>query len=92
MCGRVEELEPHHLIPRSQQKKARFEKMYGRKEMRALQVWICHPCHRNLHRRLHDRELAEHCSTLETLKEHPEVKKFSEWIAKKPAGFIPVGF
>ncbi len=92
LCGRVEELEPHHLVPRSQQKKARFERAYGRKEMRALRVWLCHPCHRNVHRRVHDRELADTCATLETLREHPEVSKFSQWIAGKPAGFLPAGF
>lgn len=92
LCGRMEELEPHQLIPGSQRKKSRFERAYTRKEMREMRVWVCQPCHRNLHRRLHDRELADHCATVEALREHPEVAKFSRWIAGKPAGFMPPGF
>jgi heterodisulfide reductase subunit C len=91
LCGRAEELTRHHLIPKSRHRKARTRRHFSKDEMRTRLIWICWPCHKNLHRCLTEQEMAENYHSLEELKEHPEVGKFIRWICHKPPGFIPAG-
>lgn len=59
--------------------------------MRNRLIWICRPCQKNLHRCLTEQEMAESHSSLEELKAHPGVEKFTRWICHKPPGFMPAG-
>jgi len=91
LCNRTEELTRHHLIPKSRHRKARTRRNFSRDEMRALIIWVCWPCHKNLHRCLSEQEMAETFNSMAALKGHQEVEKFTRWICHKPPGFLPAG-
>jgi hypothetical protein len=47
---------------------------------------LCRSCHRFIHRTLSEAELATSFNTVSDLRRHPEIAKFSDWLARKPAG------
>lgn len=60
----------HHLVPKSRG---------------GIETVILHRlCHRQIHALLTENQLARNYSTIETLKAHPEIAKFIEWISQKP--------
>ena len=86
MCARAAAgLTKHHLIPRTRHKNKKNKKNFDRVEVKERVIWICGPCHKNIHALISEKELEYNYNTLELLMEHPEVKKFVEWIKKKPA-------
>jgi len=46
---------------------------------------LCRPCHRYIHAVLSEKELENQYNTLEALKAHPDIQKFTHWIRKQPA-------
>ncbi|MCG5535008.1 hypothetical protein [Ectothiorhodospira mobilis] len=92
LCGRVlEELTRHHLIPRARHHNRRNKRRFGRTEVRERVIWVCRPCHSQVHRVLDEKTLERSYNTLEALQGHPEIRRFTRWIADKPAGFRPKG-
>ncbi len=91
LCGRTEELTEHHLIPKSQHKKNRTKKKFDRHEMKEKTIWVCLPCHKNIHKSISEKELADIYNAPEVLGAHPDIEKFTSWIKKKPPGFLPKG-
>ena len=78
ICGRpipASQQDEHHLIPKS--KKGKITKTLHR------------ACHRQIHALFTENELAKQYSSPEALLEHPEMKKFADWISKKPNDFSP---
>jgi hypothetical protein len=63
----------HHLIP----------KTHGGKE----QFFIHKICHRKIHATFTEKELEKKFNTWEELRAHDEIKKFVEWVAKKPIDY-----
>lgn len=60
----------HHLIPKSRG---------------GIDTVILHRlCHRQIHATLTETQLARTYSTIEALKNHPEIAKFIEWVRSKP--------
>jgi hypothetical protein len=60
----------HHLIPKSRG---------------GIATVILHRlCHRQIHATLTESQLAQHYSTIDTLRTHPEIAKFIEWVSNKP--------
>ena len=50
-------------------------------------IAVLHPiCHSKIHTTLSEVELARSYNTVEALKEHPEIKKFVNWVKKRPPG------
>ncbi len=49
---------------------------------------LCRACHKFVHRTLTERELAASFNTVAALEAHPEIAKFANWIANKPAGLV----
>jgi hypothetical protein len=85
LCEReFQKLTKHHLIPRTRHKNKRNKKNFDRQEVRERVIWICGPCHKNIHALLTEKELEYDYNTLDLLKEHPGVKKFVEWIKGRP--------
>jgi hypothetical protein len=85
LCERqIERLTKHHLIPRTRHKNKRNKKNFDRTEVRERVIWICSPCHRNIHALLTEKELEYDYNTLELLKSHSGISKFLEWIKSKP--------
>lgn len=92
LCGRnvgEENLTEHHLLPRSQarrmkrRKKARLE-LKQRNPERTIP--LCRPCHRNVHASIDNKDLERDYGSIELLKKHPDIRKFTEWIRNRPNG------
>ncbi len=75
----------HHLIPRMRHAKARVRKKFDRDERNQLAL-LCRPCHKFIHSVLSEKEMEERFHTVAALILHPEIARFVEWLATKPAG------
>ena len=76
LCQRaVEKLTEHHLRPRSKLKKGE----------RTPTIWICSPCHRQIHALFTNDELAAHFDTADKLRAEPRMNRFLLWIASQDA-------
>ncbi|SEP95228.1 hypothetical protein SAMN05421693_1127 [Ectothiorhodospira magna] len=91
LCGRAEVLTRHHLIPKTRHHNRRNKRLFDRAEVRTRVIWICRPCHSQIHRVLDEKTLEREYNTLEALRDHPDVRAFVQWIAGKPVGFKPKG-
>jgi 5-methylcytosine-specific restriction endonuclease McrA len=90
LCGREERLTRHHLIPRTRHHNKRNKQDFDREAVKET-VGLCRPCHSQVHALLSEKELEREWNTIEKIREHPDVVRFVEWIAGKPAGFrVPV--
>jgi len=65
----------HHLIP----------KLKGGKTGET--VLLHHICHKEIHATLTEAELARGYNSIDTLRQHPRIAKFINWIKKRPADF-----
>lgn len=83
LCAReVAYLTQHHLIPRAEHR--RKKKRQGlTQEFLSTVIWICAPCHKNIHAVLTERELADDYNTVEKLLAYPAVMKFTAWVRKQ---------
>jgi len=90
LCGREEELQSHHLIPRSRNKSKHNKKKnksdMGRKEKLEQVAMLCGPCHKQLHTLIENSELARDYYELDFIRLHPGMAKFIDWISNKPPG------
>jgi hypothetical protein len=86
LCGREEELTRHHLIPRMVVRRKRKDKAVTEPKKT---IDTCRPCHSNMHALFTEKELGDKHNTVARLKKHKGIAKFSEWVAKRPAGFKP---
>jgi hypothetical protein len=77
LCGRPivpgPSADAHHLQPKSQG---------GREKFLVHRV-----CHRKIHATLSEKELARSYSDWASLRAHPDIAKFVQWLANKPAEF-----
>ena len=76
ICNRsipVSQKDAHHLIPRSK----------GGKSTEFLHKI----CHRQIHALFNENELAKTFNTAESLKDHPDMQTFINWIKNKPDTF-----
>lgn len=64
----------HHLVPR------RFK---GREAVTVHRI-----CHDKIHAVLSDKELRDGYSSIERLREHPEIAAFRRWVARRPPTFV----
>ncbi len=65
----------HHLVP----------KLKGGKGGRTILVH--HICHVEIHKTLTEAELARAYNTPETLRSHPQLRRFFDWVSKRPPTF-----
>lgn len=93
LCGReTGRLTRHHLTPRTRIKKRR-KKDRGAAIRAALEdiLMICRPCHNQVHAVCSERELERDYNTREKLLEHPEIRKFVDWVSRRGGGdHVPV--
>ncbi|GGC74245.1 hypothetical protein [Vreelandella lutescens] len=89
LCQRESPLTKHHLIPRTLHNKPRYQKRHSREERLTAIVWLCHPCHKHIHRLYSERELADRFTTIEALMADADIRAFVDWLATKPPGFKP---
>jgi len=87
LCGRAQlPLTRHHLIPQSRHNKTRTQRFFDKQDMQQRIALLCRPCHSQVHAVLDNAILMQHYNTVEALAGHPEIAKFSAWVASKPAG------
>ena len=66
----------HHLIP----------KLKGGKG--GPTILIHHICHKEIHARFSEAELARQFNTPEAIRADPRMERYLAWIAKRPPGFL----
>lgn len=90
LCGRSGlPLTKHHLIPKTRHSNKKNKQQFDRNEVKTRLAWICRPCHSHAHKILTEKEMEYGFNTIQALAAHPEMQKFTAWIATKPAGFKP---
>jgi hypothetical protein len=83
MCEReVSFLTQHHLIPRAEHKRKKKRQGLAQDFLNTI-IWICAPCHKNIHAVLTERELADEYNTMEKLLKYPAIAKFTNWVRKQ---------
>ena len=92
LCGRPvgeNRLTRHHLLPRSRSRKMKRRRK-GRQELERRDagrtVALCGPCHRNVHVSIENADLARSYDSVAALRDHPGVRRFTEWVKDKPHG------
>lgn len=86
LCQREVKLTKHHLIPKTRHKNKKNKRTFSRAEVHSRVLWICRPCHSNIHVVFTEKELEAEYNTREALLGHPMIRKFCDWIRSKPAG------
>jgi hypothetical protein len=92
LCGRrvrADRLTRHHLLPRSRARRMKRRRR-GRQELRrrdpARTIALCAPCHRNVHLAIGNANLERGYDSVEALRDHPGVRRFTDWVKDKPHG------
>lgn len=84
LCGRVQPLTEHHLIPRAVHRKTYFQKLFTKVEMTEQRISICRKCHKGIHRIIPDeKELARNYYTKELLLADERIRRHVDWVAKQ---------
>lgn len=83
MCGCVQPLTEHHLIPRTLHSRKWFKKNFKKEDMRSRKINLCFGCHKFLHQQWTEKELGRDYNTLEKLLSLEKVQKFIGWIRKQ---------
>ncbi len=73
----------HHLIPRAVHRKPRTTRTFEPGELNGRIANLCAACHKFVHSVLSEKELAAEYTSLETLRTHPEIQKFVQWVSNK---------
>lgn len=72
----------HHLIPRTTHRRKKRRDGLTQEELNRV-IWICAPCHKNIHAVLTEKELAEEFNSLEKLLCFPAIARFTAWVKKQ---------
>lgn len=90
ICQREKKLTKHHFIPSSRHKNKKTISRHGKDKLQET-LQVCRECHNQLHACISEKEMDENFHDFEKLCNHPEIKKFREWIIKhQPQGKIKV--
>jgi hypothetical protein len=77
LCGRPlgtgGNVDRHHLVPKSEG---------GRVTVRMHRI-----CHSKIHSLFDERELARDFADIDRLRAHPEIRRFVEWVRRRPPDF-----
>ena len=89
LCLRQAPLTRHHLIPKALHGKTYIRKRFPREERITATLWVCRPCHNQIHRLFTEKELALSFNSRDALLADPRLRTFVDWLSAKPAGFVP---
>lgn len=79
-----DELNFHHLIPRTLHGNKYFKELYDKDFMANNGIWICRDyCHKEIHKYLTEKKMGRTFNTIELLKAHPKIKKYIDWRRRK---------
>ncbi len=79
-------VDKHHLIPKTRHKNKRNKKNFDRDEVKERVLWLCPACHKTIHATLTEKQLEYDYNTRDKLLEHPEIRRFVEWVRARPPG------
>jgi hypothetical protein len=89
LCQReVENITEHHLIPKTLHGNKKIKKIFSIQQLKNNKLLICESCHGKIHSTFTEKELAETYHTFRSILEHPEIKKFIDWIKNKPGSMV----
>lgn len=77
LCDRpipASQRDAHHLVPKS----------HGG----VATAWLHRICHRQIHALLTEAELAREYRDVDSLRQHPEMARFLDWVRRKPDDFF----
>ena len=74
----------HHLIPKTYHNNKRIQKNYSREFLNKNGLYLCISCHNKLHSCIDEKDMAYEFNTLGKIKEIPEIQKWIEWKKKHP--------
>ncbi|OEO26474.1 hypothetical protein [Pseudomonas marincola] len=89
LCQRAAALTRHHLIPKALHDKAYVQKRFSKQQCISATLWVCRACHNQIHRLFSEKQLALTYHSREALLTDERLRTFVEWLATKPAGFMP---
>ncbi len=81
----------HHLIPRAVHGRRAIRRATTAAQRQAV-LWVCRPCHKQIHALIPEMELARRYASREALLAHPELARFVAWIRERPPGYVPRTF
>jgi hypothetical protein len=94
LCGRrvgEDRLTRHHLLPRTRARKIKRRRK-SRQELKRRNpdrtIALCSPCHRNVHVSIGNADLERGYDSVEALRDHPGVRRFTKWVKDKPHGRV----
>ena len=79
---RVEEFAEYVRQLRTTHKRKKKRDGYTQDELNRV-IWICAPCHKNIHASLTEKELADEYHTVAKLLAYPAIAKFTDWVRKQ---------
>lgn len=82
MCGRMQPLTFHHLVPRTTRTNKWFKKKFERAAFDEG-VNLCRNCHSFIHKQYSEKHLGRELNTLEKLLNDPVIHRFVQWISKR---------
>jgi hypothetical protein len=84
LCGRLQPLTRHHLIPRAVHRRRRFQRRYEKQEMQSRSIMICRLCHDGIHDLFPDeKQLAEQFNVKEALLADERLRKHIAWVRRQ---------
>lgn len=89
LCQRDAALTRHHLIPKTLHNKAYVQKRFNKEQCISATLWVCRACHNQMHRLFTEKQLALIYNNREALLSDERLRTFVDWLAGKPAGFMP---
>lgn len=90
LCRRaVPRLTRHHLIPRTRHHNRRNKRDFARGDVHQRIAWLCPACHRQIHAVLSEKELERDYNTVDSLRAHPTIRRFADWLSQRPPDFRP---
>jgi uncharacterized protein YlaI len=89
LCGRAETLTEHHIIPKKEHGKVKYLKTMSKRDLMGWKMFLCFPCHSQVHALFSEKVLADNYRTIEDLLKEDSIQKWLVFIQKKPSGYKP---
>ena len=66
-----------------------MQKRYAKSERITATLWVCRPCHNQIHKLFSEKELALTYNSRDALLADSRLRQFVDWLSTKPSGFVP---
>lgn len=83
LCQRHVSLTFHHLVPKKYHDNRTVRSKFENIDLIHYGSWLCNDCHKQVHRLISLKDLANDFNTLEKLRNHEDIMKFAHWAAKQ---------